>query len=1194
MPYKGPHISTPPEVLIPRVLDIDAATFATWPEAVREVALAAAAELFLIRYNPFVDHEACWKSASQSFERSRHALAPEFAQAIGDGMARYWASFKEDWAFRAEIIRRCRAFLPADAIDARPNSRVECATDATDLRMELPLLVLMPGSTEEIRDVVRLAREMGFALIPRGGGSGLTGGAIPGAGRSAILSLSRLKAILSVDADTRVLCAQSGVITLDAIKAAAKKGLLFTVDPASKAASSLGGNISENSGGPFAFEYGCTIDNILSYRMVTPTGEIVEVSRRDHPGHKILPDETAVFDIRAVDGPGDGTLLDTVSLSGLEVRGKDLGKDVTNKYLGGLPGVQKEGVDGVITEACFVLHPRPSLSRTLCLEFFGRSMHNAMQVITDIVRLRDAIRREGDLVKLSALEEFGPKYVQAIEYKKKSSTYEGDPISVLLVQLDSDDEEALTRAVDAVVDIVGPYDQVDAFVARDDIEAEVFWEDRHKLSAISKRTSGFKINEDVVIPTAVIPAFSDFLEDLNLKYMAKAYRAGLQDVGRLPGFAEEDRSLNMEFTHASKIIQGITKGQVSAKETNDQELELLAFYFFRDLKSRYPKLAGKLDEVYARMMATRIVVANHMHAGDGNCHVNVPVNSNDPVMLSLAQEAVEEVIARVLSLGGVVSGEHGIGITKIAFLPEDRITALREYKERVDPANILNPGKLTTRQLPAPPFTFSFNRLIQDLKTSGLPNRERLIRILTNIQTCTRCGKCKQVCPMYQPKETIIHHPRNKNISIGAIMEAIYYSQVLTGHPAPELLERLRDLVDHCTACGKCMAVCPVKINTPEVTLNMRAFLEEKGAGGHPLKTRLLAYLAANPAKRVPQAAKVLSVGQSLVNATVGVIPAAWRRRIANPVLHGKGPDLDFRNLGERLDLMAGSIFIPPGADPDRAVLYYPGCGARLFSPPIGMAALYLLLSAKVAVVVPQEHQCCGYPLLSAGFDEAFRANRERNLASLAELLNRAALAGLTVRHVLTACGSCREGLKEYGLDTGKTPLAHADVTQFLMSRPELALPAPDACEPVLYHAACHAEWSGLDPVKSGAAYAAAVSKLAGCEAKVTPGCCAESGLGALTTPAIYNRLRRQKQEQLAADLADMGATLGADTHLPILVGCPSCKIGIRRCLAGMSRKNPVLHSLEYLAAKVGGKDWKKRLAPLVKAARTGSRQGAS
>jgi len=1179
MPYKGPHISTPPEVLIPRVLDIDAATFATWPEAVREVALAAAAELFLIRYNPFIDHEACWKSASQSFERSRHALSPEFAQAIGDGMANYWASFKDDWAFRAEIIRRCRAFLPADAVDVRPNSRVECATDATDLRMELPLLVLAPGSTEEIRDVVRLAGEMGFALIPRGGGSGYTGGAIPGAGRSAILSLSRLKAILSVDPKTMSLCAQSGVITLDATKAAAGMNLLFTVDPSSKAASSLGGNISENAGGPFAFEYGTTIDNILSYRMVTPAGEIIEVCRRDHPRHKILPEETATYDILAQ----DGTLLDTVSISGLEVRGKGLGKDVTNKYLGGLPGVQKEGVDGIITEACFAVYPKPSLSRTLCLEFFGRSMHNAMLVITDIVRLRDAIRREGDKVKISALEEFGPKYVRAIEYKKKSSTYEGEPISVLLVQFDSDDEEALTRAVDAVVDIVGPYDQVDAFVARDDLEAEAFWEDRHKLSAISRRTSGFKINEDVVIPIAMIPAFSDFLEDLNLKYLAKAYRAGLQDVGRLPGFAEEDRFLNVEFTYTGKIL----KGQISAKETSDQELEVQIFYFFRDLKSRYPKLADKLDEVYAHLMATRVMVASHMHAGDGNCHVNVPVNSNDQVMLGLAQEAVDEVFAKVLTLGGAISGEHGIGITKIAFLPEERIAALREYKERVDPKDILNPGKLTTRTLPATPFTFSFNRLINDLKTSGLPNRERLIRILTNIQTCTRCGKCKQVCPMYQPRETLLHHPRNKNISIGAIMEAIYYSQVLTGHPAPELLAQLRGLVDHCTACGKCMAVCPVKIDTPEVTLNMRAFLEEKGAGGHPVKTRVLAWLAANPAKRVPQAAKALSVGQSLVNATVGVIPAPWRRRIANPVLHGKGPDLDFRNLGERLDLMAGSIFIPPGADPDRAVLYYPGCGARLFSPPIGMAALYLLLSAKVAVVTPQEHQCCGYPLLSAGFDAAFRANRERNQASLAELLNRAALSGLTVRHVLTACGSCREGLKEYGLDTGKTPLAHADVTQFLMSRPEFALPAPDACEPVLYHAACHAEWSGLSPVKSGEAYAAAVSRLAGCQARITPGCCAESGLGALTTPAIYNRLRARKQEQLAADL-------GEDTTIPVLVGCPSCKMGIRRCLAGLSRKNPVLHSLEYLAAKVGGRDWKKKLTPLVKEARTGSRQGGS
>jgi FAD/FMN-containing dehydrogenase len=299
-----------------------------------------------------------------------------------------------------------------------------------------------------------------------------------------------MKRILEIDTKKRLFCAQTGVITLDAIRAAADHDLLLTVDPASKAASSLGGNVAENAGGPFAFEYGTTIDNILSYKMVLPAGDLIEVRRKDHPRHKIMPHETAVFEVLSE----QGSVMETVSLSGTDVRAEGLGKDVTNKFLGGLPGVQKEGVDGIITEACFTCYDQMAHSRVLCLEFFGRTMRPAMHVIKDVVGLRDAIRKEGDLVKISALEEFGSKYVQAIEYTKKSMRYEGEPISVLIMQLDSNDENALEDAARRIIDIVEPYDDVDVFAARDPREAEVFWEDRHRLSAISKRTSGFKIN----------------------------------------------------------------------------------------------------------------------------------------------------------------------------------------------------------------------------------------------------------------------------------------------------------------------------------------------------------------------------------------------------------------------------------------------------------------------------------------------------------------------------------------------------------------------------------------------------------------------------------------------------------------------------------------------------------------------------
>ncbi len=1133
--------------------------------------MAVASELFLVRANPFINAEDVKNSVEKRLAEANPKAWGEYPRTIRKAYKAFWDVYEADQRFRDNLVERLRRFLPPEDVVTAPNSLVECSTDATDLRMEMPLCMLLPETSAHIRHILRLANELEFAIIPRGGGSGLTGGAIPAHRRSVILSLAKFKKILDIDTEALTLCAQTGVITLTAIKAAEARGLLLTVDPASKAASSLGGNIAENAGGPFAFEYGTTLDNLISYRMVEATGEIIEVRRVDHPRHKIRPEETAVFEIVEE----DGTVRDVVRLPGNEIRGANLGKDVSNKYLGGLPGVQKEGVDGIITEACFALFPIPRYSRTLCLEFFGRSMKNAMCVIRDVVGLRDRIREEGDAVKISALEEFNSKYVQAIGYVKKSSQYEGDPISVLLLQLDSDDEDALLRAAADIVDIVDPYDDVDVFEAKDAKTAELYWEDRHKLSAISKRTSGFKINEDVVIPLSVVPEFAEFLEDLNLHCIARAYRTALQNAGRLPGIPASDEFIAMELEFCDRVL----RGKISARDLSDSEVEVQTHYFFTDLASRYPRLKDRLDAIHAEMTATRVEVASHMHAGDGNCHVNIPVNSNDPEMMRQAWEAAEQVFETVTRLGGAVSGEHGIGITKIAFLDQAKIDALRAYKKRVDPKNIINPGKLTTRTLSVEPYTFSFNRLIRDIKKTALPEKDTLIAILSGIQFCNRCGKCKQVCPMFAPEHGMLYHPRNKNISLGALIEAIYYSQIAHGEPDPALLDKLRTITDHCTACGKCTGACSVKIQSGQVALGLRNFLDQQGCGGHPIKAKILNYLVEDPRKRVPQAAKIMAYGQQFHNKVMPLLPGFWRNRIENPGLRGPNPSIGMRNLAERLDLDKGSILIPQdGREAPETALYFPGCGAAIFSSAIGMAAVHLLLRAEVAVLMPHQHLCCGYPLLAAGMGEAYRMNRERNRAALAALLEEADRLGLSPTHCLTSCGTCREALEEHELKTLRPDIVHMDVTQYLVGR--LELPAPGDDSPILYHAACHAEWADVPKTKAAAAYQSALAKATGRPVSLSPHCCGESGMGAMTTPAIYNRLRDRKRATLAENLAEAPETM------PILVGCPSCKMGIQRILAEMRDKHVVMHTLEYLAEALDGPKWKKNLKKAVKAAR--------
>ncbi len=1178
MAHKGPHISISAAFVVNRILRINLNEFESWPQSVQYLATQIAEELFLVAYNPFIPADVVKQSVAARFEREFNSLAHVYATSIGEGITMFWSAYDAEMKFRDELLIKLKEFMPKECIVTNPGSLVESSTDATDLRMVLPLLVVEPNDVEQISKLVRLANDMKFALIPRGGGSGMTGGTVPVRKRTVMVNMTRMTKI-EVNAAQKTIHCQAGVITQDAIDYANNYGLLFTVDPASKTASTIGGNVAENSGGPFCFEYGTTLDNLISWRMVTPTGEVIRIDRINHPRHKILENEIAVFEVRDND---TGGLRSVIELRGDEIRLPGLGKDVTNKALGGLPGMQKEGVDGIIIDSVFMLHKQPNFSRVLVLEFFGRSMKPAAELINKIVHLRDRIREEGDYVRVSALEEFNVKYVQAIEYKRKSPKHEGDPISVIIVQVDGDDEVLLNGCVEEILALVGDSEYIYAILAKDKKEEEHFWEDRHKLSAISKRTSGFKMNEDVVIPMPKIPEFARFLELLNLECAGIAYRFALQEVGRLQGFPMHDSDFNKEFSFASNIASTISKNSDYELEMSDDELCIRATLFLDTLTNKYPNLKEKINQITQYMNSSRIIVASHMHAGDGNCHVNLPVNSNDPLMIENAEHAILKVMETSKAMGGAVSGEHGIGITKIAFLEDDKINSLKEFKDRVDPREILNPGKLTQRDLPVHPFTFSFNRLIEDIRHSGLADKERFIDLLSTVQTCTRCGKCKQYCPMVYPERSYQFHPRNKNMILGAIIEAIYYSQITKGKPSIKLLNELRNMVEHCTGCGRCTSVCPVKIDSAKVALGMLAFLKEEGAGGHKIKNTVLNWLSKNPQTRIPKIAKVAALGQKVGNKFIGLVPKMWRDRIASPLFSGKGPELGMTNVYNELNLDKGGIFVPQSKVEELnngkldAILYFPGCGGSLFYRQIALSTIALLTRSGFAVVVPKDHLCCGYPLLSSGSDGNYRDNLEKNTNYLNETIKNAHEKGLNINNLLSACGSCRDSLHRYQLeDIDGKALPQIDITQFLVENCDDKQFCSANNQEILYHASCHPEWAGIKAIKGGSIVSKGLEKLTCAKVLVSQGCCGESGTGAYSSPDIYNALRERKKDRLIKILPDMYA------QSPILVGCPSCKIGINRNLLilkeeGHSKlcKRPVLHSAEWLAKTKFGDNW--------------------
>ena len=154
---------------------------------------------------------------------------------------------------------------------------------------ERPGLVVLPGSTEEVAEVVKLARAEGLPIVPRGAGTGLSGGALPIAG-CVVVSLTRMKKILEIDLENAWMRVEPGVINLDVSKKIGGAGYYYAPDPSSQSVCTIGGNVAENSGGAHCLKYGFTVNHVLGARVVLHDGEIVDLGGpvADSPGYDLL------------------------------------------------------------------------------------------------------------------------------------------------------------------------------------------------------------------------------------------------------------------------------------------------------------------------------------------------------------------------------------------------------------------------------------------------------------------------------------------------------------------------------------------------------------------------------------------------------------------------------------------------------------------------------------------------------------------------------------------------------------------------------------------------------------------------------------------------------------------------------------------------------------------------------------------
>ena len=235
----------------------------------------------------------------------------------------------------------------------------------------------------------------------------------------------------------------------------------------------------------------------------------------------------------------------------------------------------------------------------------------------------------------------------------------------------------------------------------------------------------------------------------------------------------------------------------------------------------YQKILDRCDEIHKKVLKSRVFIALHMHAGDGNVHTNIPVNSDDYEMMQAAHAAVARVMALATGLDGVISGEHGIGITKMEFLDQSVIDSFTAYKNKVDPNGHFNKGKLLAGSGLENAYTPSFGLLEQE---SIIMEQSAIGEIADSISDCLRCGKCKPVCTTHVPRANLLYSPRNKILATSLLIEAFLYEEQTRRGISLKHFDEFNDVADHCTVCHKCLNPCPVDIDFGDVSISMRKF----------------------------------------------------------------------------------------------------------------------------------------------------------------------------------------------------------------------------------------------------------------------------------------------------------------------------------------------------------------------------------
>lgn len=363
---------------------------------------------------------------------------------------------------QAQLVKALKPLLPEHALLWEPEDTIPYECDGLAAYRQMPLAVALPETEAQAVAVIKVCQNLEVPIVPRGAGTGLSGGAMPIA-QGLVLSLAKFKKILHIDPIARTAVVQPGVRNLAISEAVAHHGLYYAPDPSSQIACSIGGNVSENSGGVHCLKYGLTLHNILKVRAILISGEVVE------------------FGSLAPDAPG----LDLMSIL-----------------------VGSEGMLAVITEVVVKLVPKPQLAQVIMASFDDvEKGGNAVAAIVAAGIIPAGLEMM-DKAATRAVEEF------------VHAGYDINAEAILLCESDGTPEE-VAEEIERMTEVLKNSGAIRIQVSQSEAERLKFWSGRKNAFPAAGRISADYYCMDGTIPRQHIATLLKRIQDMEKKYQLR-------------------------------------------------------------------------------------------------------------------------------------------------------------------------------------------------------------------------------------------------------------------------------------------------------------------------------------------------------------------------------------------------------------------------------------------------------------------------------------------------------------------------------------------------------------------------------------------------------------------------------------------------------------------------------------------------